>query len=60
MKKKLVKETINENIKVEGHEFSVLPYHSHHIYVGKDGLLASHNVFISWEDIEKLLQKFSH
>lgn len=60
MKRKLVKEILNENIKFEGHEFSILPYHYGHIYVGKDGLLANHNIFISWKDIKKLLQKFSH
>lgn len=57
-KKIIVKESLNENIKIEGHEFTILPYHAGHIYVGKDGILASHNVFISWEDLKKLSQKF--
>ena len=32
-RKVIVKEALNENIKIQGHEYSILPYHAGHIYV---------------------------
>ena len=53
------KGSINENYKIDNHEFSVLKLGHESIYVGKDGILGDNRVVIPWSIINKLMKKFT-
>jgi hypothetical protein len=49
---------INENFRINGHEFNPLKIDNETIYVGKDGILGENRVFIPWHAIQKLLKRY--
>jgi hypothetical protein len=57
--KTLVKEQLYEHLKIEGHDYQILDMQGKQIFVSAEGILGEHHVFISWEDIKDLLQKFN-
>jgi hypothetical protein len=59
MKRKLVKESLNENIKFEGHEYTKFDIKGHHIFASPDGILVDHHLFVSWNDIKQIMRKFN-
>lgn len=59
MKPNLVKESLYENIKFEGHEYTKFDLHGNHIYACPDGILLDHHLFVSWNDIKQIMQKFN-
>jgi len=57
--KKLVKESINdeslnETLKVHGHELKIFRYNGEKIYAGEDGLMGQKWIFIPWNIIKKI------
>lgn len=56
----LQKHSMDENFKINGHEFNVIKMPEGSIYVGKDGILGDNNVIISWNVINKLMKKYKH
>jgi len=59
MKRKIVKESLNESIKIEGHYYDVIHLkNGGRVKVGKDGILGDNNEFISWAIIRMLSKKY--
>ena len=58
MKKKVVKESLNENIRFNGHTFERIDLNGHSIYVGEDGILGDNEILIPWAFIEDLLHQY--
>jgi len=55
----VVDEQINENIKIEGHEFEIFRVHDGTVKAGKEGILGDHNILIPWNFIVKLFNRFN-
>jgi len=51
---KLVKESLNENIKIGPHEFKIINTDNGKVLASKRGILGRDNVFISWELLDKI------
>lgn len=51
---------LNENFKVNGHEFNVIKFAEGTIYVGEDGILGDNRIIIPWSVINKLMKKYKH
>jgi hypothetical protein len=49
-----IDESLNENLKIQGHEFKSINYKGQKIYLNKEGILGQHWLFIPWNIIEKV------
>ena len=58
MKALLVKESLDESIKLGGHVYDVIKIGKKRIKVGKDGILGDNGENIYWDTIEMLLKKY--
>jgi len=56
---KKVKESLNENIKFSGHEFTQFHLKDGYVYASKEGILGDNKTFISWDFIKQLMKKFT-
>jgi len=56
--RKLVKESLNESIKINNVEYNVIKYNNQTIYIGKEGVLGYKGILVPWNIIKKLLSTF--
>lgn len=59
MKLKLVKESLNENIKFDNHEYEKFHVKEGEIFASKEGILGDKKLFVSWDMIKQLMKKFN-
>lgn len=55
--KKLVKESLNETLKMEGHEYVRFHINNGDIYACKEGILGEKRTFIPWNIIRQIMKK---
>ena len=55
----MIDESLNENIKIQGHNLDVLRIKNRKIYAGDDGIMGNNDVFIPWTILKEIMKRYA-